>query len=194
MNAKYVLIALVFIVMLAMPVLAESSNVDQNAKSVVVGHDNKVNTQNINAGTYVQHAIYKAYDNGIYTQNIYEVQGGNGIAMLDTGVIEFDRVVMADQVLKIDLIPNATTYFITSGTPVAVYTIGHLDKDAIQSSESILKYNPVYDRMDSGIVVPVDLVKYFTTKCSITPSANADYLVIDNRYYPQDTIVQILIP
>lgn len=130
------------------------------------------------------------------TVNNYNTMESNGIYNLDTGVIELDRVLISDQVLVLP-IPrfgtNATVFQIVSATPIAVWTIDGsvYSTSAIKAEQSKLTYDKVYDKLDHGTVVPVDAVPYFTTKCTITPSNEASYIVLDNRYYPEDAVTQI---
>jgi hypothetical protein len=147
----------------------------------------------------IKHASYKAFDYGTYSNvyNYYVTQQSSGVLGLDVGVVEFDRVLIANQVLRMKIIQspngNATAYYIMSATPIGIFTTDNqTDSVAVHAIESKLEYDMVYDVMNHGTVLPVDLVPYFTTKNSIIPSKDAAYLVIDNRYYPQDAILQVL--
>jgi len=129
------------------------------------------------------------------TTNNFYAQESNGVYNLDTGVIEVDRVLISGQVLQL-AIPqygkNATVFYITSGTPIAVYTLDNgVDTDSLQGSQSKMMYDPIYDVMKHGNLNPVDIVPYYTTKCSIVPSQGATSIVLDNRYYPEDAVTQI---
>ena len=120
----------------------------------------------------------------------------NGVYDLDTGVVEHDRVLKSNQVLVMPIEShgnNATAYEITSGTPIAVYTIdgSSYETAAMQGKQTKLFYNSIYDRMEHGLVSPIDTVPYYTTKCTITTTPGASYIVLDNRYYPEDAALQI---
>ena len=151
-----------------------------------------VKTANIKIGTY---APISSSD---YSTNIvqYYTEESNGYYDLDTGVIGSDRVLMHDEVLALPIPKfgnNATTVYIVTGTPVAVYTIGTgtLVNSGVQPSDSKLYYDAIYGRMEHGSVTPVDAVPYYTNKCSLTISSGSTYLIIDNRYYPEDAAADI---
>ena len=85
-----------------------------------------------------------------------------------------------------------TTYYIRSGTPIAVYVIATgNDRDLLESSESKMEYDPVYHKFRHGIVSPVWIFPKFTTKCSFSTNG-IGYIVLDNRYFPDYTMVEII--
>jgi hypothetical protein len=188
---------LVVVGMLAIIAVA-SATVNQNIVQTGKG-DNAIQINAGHADVAIRHAdiTNNAFDNGMYVTTIYNMQQQSGVLSLEKGVIEQDRVVMANQVLVLNIIRpvsgNATTYYFVSATPMAFWTIdGSVYTKAIKSIESKLDYDMVYDTMNHGTVVPIDVVPYFSDKCSLTPSVEAASIVIDNRYYPEDAVVQIV--
>jgi hypothetical protein len=106
-----------------------------------------------------------------------------------------DRILMANQVLVLKINPIGNqTFIVLSGTPIAVYTIGENDQDLVKSSESKMTYDSNYNRLDHGIIRPIDVVPYYTSYTHLTSSTGAAYLVIDNRYYSTDAEIQIGVP
>lgn len=175
---------------------ATASSTQINSGTITGGSGNSQNFQNYN-GVYNDHATYtgaNSYVTSSYiggTSNYYSVQGSS-VQQLAKMDIVMDRVLMANQVLAIPINTSGNqTFLIQTGTPVAVYTIGDLDPYKVNGRESMMTYDPIYNVMRTGDVVPVDMVPYYTSDCHITTSAGAYYLVIDNRYYPSDAEVQI---
>ena len=120
---------------------------------------------------------------------------GSGVASVSKPNIVMDRILMANQVLVLKINPIGNqTFIVLSGTPIAVYTIEENEQDLVKSSESKMTYDSDYNRMDHGIVRPVDIVPYYTSYTHLTSSTGAAYLVIDNRYYPTDSEIQIGVP
>jgi hypothetical protein len=184
---------------LAMVVVA-SATVNQNIVQTGKG-DNAIQIDSGHTDVAIRYANINnnAFNNGVYTQNIYATLMSSGVLDLDKGVIEQDRVMFANQVLVQPIVRpssgNATTYYVTSGVAISVYTLYNTSYDytAVHGEQSMMTYDPVYDKMNHGTVDPDDIVPYFTTKCSLTPSADAGYIVFDNRYFdPQNTVVQIV--
>jgi hypothetical protein len=81
---------------------------------------------------------------------------------------------------------------IISGTPIAVFTVDNEGKEKLDGSESRLIYDKIYHRFETGAVSPIDKVPYLTTKCMITPSEEATYVVIDNRYFPSMMMIEVI--
>lgn len=177
-----------------LPLPGVNQNIIQTGKG-----DNAIQIVSGHTDVTIRHADFtnNAIDNGMYTQVIYNMQQQSGVLSLDKGVIEQDRVVKANQVLVLNITRpssgNATTYYFVSATPMAFWTIDSSTyTKAVKAIESKLDYDMVYDVMNHGTVVPIDVVPYFSDKCSLTPSPEAASVVIDNRYYPEDAVVQII--
>lgn len=83
------------------------------------------------------------------------------------------------------------TFLIRSAVPIAVYSIGRgNDRLLLDSSESMLTYDPLYHRFEHGVVSPQQVFPHFTTKCTMYVGAPG-YIVLDNRYFPDYAIVEI---
>jgi hypothetical protein len=72
---------------------------------------------------------------------------------------------------------------IKSSSDIGFYTIGTFydDIDKLYSTESTPVYNPIAHKFEWGFVVPVDKIEYWTMKATISASAGATYVVVDNR-------------
>jgi hypothetical protein len=178
----------------ATPLPGVNQNIIQTGKG-----DNAIQVISGRTDVAIRHADFtnNVFDNGMYVTTVYNMQQQSGVLSLDKGVIEQDRVVKANQVLVLNITRpssgNATTYYFVSATPMAFWTIdSSVYTKAVKAIESKLDYDPVYDMMNHGTVVPIDVVPYFSDKCSLTPSPEAASIVIDNRYYPEDAVVQII--
>ncbi len=191
---KLIPILLIAVALLAVSVSAQAS---QGNGVVVSGTDNAVAQSN--SVVYTGHS--SSIDNvisstAISTNNYYNIQG-SPVQELAKNDIIFDRIIMANQVLEISIADNNLanqTVLVMSGTPVAVYAIGSLDQYKVFGKESELVYDATYDRMDTGDVQPIAEVPYYTSDCKFKVPTDAAYLVIDNRYYPNDAEIQIGVP
>jgi hypothetical protein len=179
---------------LAIALLVGAATATQGNSVSIDGNGNKVDQSNTEI-VHNDRAIYSSVSSSsTSTTNVYNVIGSS-VATVSKPNIVMDRIVMANQVLVIEINPIANqTYIVLSGTPVAVYTIDGNDEYVVHSSESKMVYDPIYNKMDHGNVEPIDIVPYYTSYTHIKPSAEAKYLIIDNRYYAQDTEVQIGVP
>ena len=160
-----------------------SANVKGNHDITTVVNSVSTSTSSISGSSSVVNNFFTSESNGVYN--------------LDTGVIEMDRVLKSNQVLVLPIKKfgnNQTNYEIVSATPIAVWTIdgSTFSTAGVKALQSKFDYDQVFDVMNHGTIVPVDIVPYFTTKCTINPSSNAVYLVLDNRYYPEDAVTEIL--
>ena len=186
------LFVLVIVAIMVVPALAEinqgaggsingNGNV-QNVSNTVYTHIDKAkiteNTQ-IDASTNIGSIVYEAPEDLV-----------PNIAGLDIGTADITFMVYPMEVVSFPL-KEDETWYIRSGTPVAVYTIANgNDRMLLESDESLLTYDPIYHRFNHGIVSPVTIFPKFTTRCEIT-SAAPGYLVLDNRYFPDYTMVEI---
>lgn len=181
-------ICLVISVLVA-PAFAATS---QDAIGVITGDNNKqvvgneINThidkqfikEDVNAPTYIN------INNEAPVDTSVQVNG------LDVGMVDESVLVFKDEVISYPVFEDQT-YYIRSGAPVAVYTIANgNDRMLLESSESILTYDPIYHRFVHGIVSPLRIFPKYTEKCSMTASAPG-YIVIDNRFSGTNTMVEI---
>ena len=177
------------VAVIAGPALAGTS---QDAIGVITGDGNKqvvgneVNThidkqfvkEDVNAPTYIDITNEAPVDTSV------QVSG------LDVGMVDESVLVFKDEVISYQVFENQT-YYIRSGAPVAVYTIATgNDRMLLESSESILTYDPIYHKFVHGIVPPLRIFPKYTTKCSMTASAPG-YIVIDNRFSGVNTMIEI---
>jgi hypothetical protein len=177
------------VAVLAAPVLAGTS---QDAFGVINGDNNKqvvgneINThidkqyvkEDVNAPTYIDITNEAPVDTSV------QVTG------LDVGTVDESVLVFEGEVISYQVFENQT-YYIRSGAPVAVYTIATgNDRMLLESSESILTYDPIYHKFVHGIVSPLKIFPKYTEKCSMTASAPG-YIVIDNRFSGVNTMIEI---
>jgi hypothetical protein len=190
MNGKLlaILIILMFIPLASASVtqtatgtITDSNNVKQAVFNI---NDGNVGTANLNPVFYDESQHYSPTE-------VYNFNNDPGIAGLDVGTVDETILVYPGEVITYTTFGRGT-FSLRSGSPVAFYTIASgNDKDLLESSESLLTYDPYYHRFDHGIVAPVDIFPKFTTKCKLTPSEEARYIVIDNRYWDSVVMVEI---
>lgn len=176
---------IILIVSLALPVLA-----DQSATGSITGNGNTQVIGNINAENgYVQQQ--KNYEtNNAYITVQAPADNVPAVNLLDVGSVDESRMMYPGEVLSFPA-SDDMTFSIRSAAPIAVYTIGPgNDRLLLDSSESMLTYDPIYHRFDHGVVAPLYIFPQFTTRCIITTHSNG-YIVMDNRYFPDYTIVEI---
>jgi hypothetical protein len=176
------------IAVLAAPVLASTS---QDAIGVINGDNNKqvvgneVNIgkqyvdEDINAPSFTYVNVEAPKD---YVPNVLH---------LDVGTAETSTQLLgAGEVLAVPTADNVT-FTIRSPTPLGIYliTTGN-DKLLLADDRSVIDFNRVYHRPIHGIISPYWIFPRPTTLISITTHANG-YLVIDNRYYPADAMIEI---
>jgi hypothetical protein len=195
MNYKWIrkvpLLTLALLICLIAPAMAQNSitrtGVDQDASGVIVGDGNNQDVLNLNGGTInVDPTSYSS----TYT-SYTTIDTAPEFYNLNTADVSYTRLVYPNEVIAFKALVN-TTYKIISGTPIAVFTVDNEGKEALDGSESKLIYDKVYHRFETGIVLPIDKVPYLTTKCMITPSEEATYVVIDNRYFPSMMMVEVI--
>jgi hypothetical protein len=171
------------------PAFASSS---QDAIGVINGDGNKqvVGNEIITnvAKQYVdENVVAPTYIN---INNEAPVNSVPDISGLDVGTVDESVLMYPMEVISYPIGENMT-YYIRSATPIAVYTIATgNDRMLLESSESMLTYNPSYHRFEHGIVSPLTAFPKFTEKCSITAEAPG-YVVLDNRYFPEYAMVEI---
>lgn len=201
--AMILVASLALFALVALPVSA-----DQTGVAVVTGNtghtdvdvSNTVVTNNEHA-TYNVNDVGNNYGGNTQTNNYYAVYG-TSVAQLSKNNIVVNRIILANDMIEIPVNPSDNvTYYITSGTPVAVYTIEANDLPALYDDSSKFTYEKyqknsydTYGNLIHGAVKPVDVIPYFTSLTHIKPTGSAAYLVIDNRYYPQDSEIQIGVP
>jgi hypothetical protein len=161
--------------------ITDSNNVKQAVFNI---NDGNVGTANLNPVFYDESTHYSPTE-------VYNFNNDPSIAGLDVGTVDETILVYPGEVITYTTFGRGT-FSLRSGSPVAFYTIASgNDKDLLESSESMLTYDPYYHRFDHGIVAPVDIFPKFTTKCKLAPSDEARYIVIDNRYFSQTVMVEI---
>lgn len=113
------------------------------------------------------------------------------VSMLGVGDADTTFMLYPNEVISFPA-KDDTTYIVKSGTPIAVYVIGlGNDRLLLDSSESKLEYDPIYHKFRHGIVSPIWTWPQFTTKCTFATSG-AGYIVLDNRYFPDYTMVEVI--
>lgn len=179
----------VLLVALIIPVLAEDigqgngAGINGNNNSVI--QINKVDTDiarqynDIKAPTYIS------------ITNEAPVDLVPSVNMLGIGDADTTMMLYPNEVVSYPA-KDDTTYHIRSGTPIAVYVIATgTDRMLLDSYESKMEYNPIYHRFEHGIVSPVWIFPKFTTKCSFSTTGGG-YIVIDNRYFPDYSMIEIV--
>ena len=161
--------------------ITDSNNVHQAVFNI---NDGTVGTANLNPDFYDESTHYSPTE-------IINLNNDPSVAQLDVGTVDETILVYPGEVITYTT-QGRGTFSLRSASPVAFYTIASgNDKDLLESSESMLTYDPYYHRFDHGIVAPVDIFPKFTTKCKLTPSSEARYIAIDNRYFGQTVMVEI---
>jgi hypothetical protein len=177
-------------VVVVSPCLAE---VSQGAKGEVSGNGNTQIIKN-----EVHQDIAKQYikedinaPTNIQITNEATINSVPSISMLGIGDAETTFMMYPGEVLSYPAMDNQT-YQVRSAEPIAVYVIGTgNDRMLLDSSDSMLTYDPIYHKFEHGVVSPVWIFPHFTTKCSFTTSGSG-YIVVDNRYFPAYTMVEII--
>jgi hypothetical protein len=177
------------IAVVAAPALASTS---QDAIGVITGDNNK----QVVGNEIVTNVAKQYVDEDVNAQthitinNEAPVNVVPDIGGLDVGTVDESVLMYPMEVISYPIGENMT-YYIRSATPIAVYTIATgNDRMLLESSESMLTYNPTYHRFEHGIVSPLAVFPKFTEKCSITAGAPG-YVVLDNRYFPDYAMVEI---
>ena len=184
---KFIFLA-VFLAVVATPVIAESigqgngAGISGNNNTVI--QINKVDTDIAKQYNDIKASTYISIVNEAHVDFIPSVN------MLGIGDAETTMMLYPNEVVSYPA--KDMTYIIRSGTPIAVYVIATgNDRDLLDSSESKMEYNPVYHRFEHGIVSPVWIFPKFTTKCSFSTTGGG-YIVLDNRYFPDYTMVEVI--
>jgi len=184
-----------FIFCLIVAVVVGPALASQSAIGIVENSTNvKQVVQNINAiNGYVDHQDYT--DNRKSSETTYitveaPIDEIPNVNSLDVGTADTTYLIYPMEVISTPVHENVT-YSIRSAVPVAVYIIGSgNDRMLLDSSESMLTYDPIYHVFHHGIVSPSYIFPHFTTRCTLTMHYNG-YLVVDNRYFPDYGIVEI---
>lgn len=169
------------------PALAANTITEQDATGVIVGNGNHQEVVTANGGVININPTGYSTVSTSYT-NIDTAPEFYG---LNTADVSYTRLVYPNEVIAFKAAVN-TTYKIIAGTPVAVFTVDSEGRAALDGLESKLTYDSVYHRFETGSVSPIDKIPYLTTKCMITPSEEAKYVVIDNRYFPSMTMIEVV--
>ena len=179
---------------LTIALLVGAATASQGNSVSIDGNGNKVDQSNT-VVTHNDQATYSSVSSTSTVTNTEYTVLGSTVQQLSKNNIVMNRIIFANQVFVTPINPAGNqTFLIQTGTPVAVYTIeSYNDALKTQGINSKLSFNSYFDYkpFDTGDVSPLDAVPYLTSDCHITTSPGAEYLVIDNRYYPADTEAQI---
>lgn len=178
-----------FIATIANPVFAE--DIGQGNGAQVSGTNNSVIQINkVDTDIDKQYNDIKA-PTYISITNEAPVDSVPYVSMLGIGDAETTMMLYPNEVVSYPARDN-TTYIVRSGSAIAVYAIATgRDRALLDSSESKLTYDPIYHRFDHGVVSPVWIWPHFTTKCSFSTNG-IGYVVLDNRYFPDYTMVEVI--
>jgi hypothetical protein len=162
--------------------ITDSTNVKQAVFNI---NDGNVGTANLNPVFYDKSQHYSPTE-------VYNFNNDPSIAGLDVGTVDETILVYPDTTV-IYSTHGRGTFSVRSGSPIAFYTIeSGNDRDLIEADESMLVFDPIYGRFDHGSISPVDIFPRYTTKCKLTPTKDASYIVIDNRHpFATYTMVEI---
>jgi hypothetical protein len=172
------------------PVLA-----DQTAIGEIKGNGNTQKIYNIEKTTIEHQNVHVDETVDAHTTNLITVQQPqdtrpyiDGLAIDNVN----ETILMYPNEVLVYRASGYETFSISSGTPIAVYSIEPYTEYRIKldSSESMLTYDPVYHRFIHGSVVPTAVFPHFTTRCWFSPSVPG-YIVLDNRYFPDYSLVSI---
>ena len=187
---KLLFVAIIAVAMIS-PVFAE--DIGQGNGAQVSGTNNSVIQKNI-----VHTDVAKQYvDEDIVAPTYVSITNEApvdlvpSVNMLGIGDADTTMMLYPNEVVSYPA-KDDMTYHIRSGTPIAVYVIADgRDRMLLDSSESKLEYDPIYHKFRHGIVSPVWIFPKFTTKCSFSTSGTG-YIVLDNRYFPDYTMVEVI--
>jgi hypothetical protein len=180
MNFKFILSLLIILLCSSV-----SASVMQGASGIQVGNVNSHQEVFNIAGTANLNPSF------ITTNENYNFNNDPSVSGLDVGTVDETILVYPGEVITYTTFGRGS-FSLRSGSPVAVYTIiTETEKNLLESSESMLTYDPYYHRFDHGVISPMDIFPKFTTKCKLIPSSESRYIVVDNRYFGQTTMVEI---
>jgi len=178
------------ITLLAVPALASTSqeavgviNGDNNdqvvGNKIVTNIDKQFVKEDINAPSFTYINVDAPKD---YVPNVLNLDVGQAE--------ESTQLLGAGEVLAIPTAPGVN-FTIRSPVPIGVYLIrtGN-DKLLLADDRSIIEFNKIYHKPIHGIVAPYWIFPRPTTLLSVGTQANG-YLVLDNRYYPADAMIEI---
>lgn len=186
---KLFFVLLVFSI-IAVPVLADSA---QGNGAEVSGTGNSVVQTNVVHTDVEKQFVDEDIVAPTYINIVNEAQVDSvpSVSMLGVGDADTTFMLYPNEVISFPA-KDDTTYIVKSGTPIAVYVIGPgNDRLLLDSSESKLEYDPIYHKFRHGVVSPIWTWPQFTTKCTFSTSG-AGYIVLDNRYFPDYTMVEVI--
>jgi len=186
---KLFFVLLVFAIV-AVPALADSA---QGNGAEVSGTGNNVVQTNVVHTDVDKQFIKEDIVAPTYINIVNEapVDSVPSVSMLGVGDADTTFMLYPNEVISFPA-KDDTTYIVKSGTPIAVYVIGPgNDRLLLDSSESKLEYDPIYHKFRHGVVSPIWTWPQFTTKCTFATSG-AGYIVLDNRYFPDYTMVEVI--
>lgn len=158
----------------------QSQRQNQNQIQLQVQDQSQKQSQSQNNVQTVTIPIPTGADGGMLISTSNQAQK---VSQLDVGeATDHSRLVYPGEVIAFK-VSGGDYIYMHSSSDIAMYTIGTFTGDAlkINSVESTPTYNPISHKFEWGIVVPIDVVDYWTTKANIVASENAQYVVIDNR-------------
>lgn len=181
----------VLLVSLVLPVLA--GDIAQGAGSSVTGSNNVTVIQRNEVHTDVAKQFIKediVAPTYVYINNEAPVDMVPNVNMLGVGDADTTYMLYPNEVMSFPA--KNQTYLIKSGGAIAVYLVATgRDRTLLDSSESMLTYDPIYHRFDHGVVSPAWIWPKFTTKCTFSTNG-VGYIVLDNRYFPDYTMVEVI--
>jgi len=124
--------------------------------------------------------VPKGADGGILVSNSNKAPT---VTQLDVGNSEqISRLVYPGEVLTYT-VKNGDIVFLKAASDVGLYTVGYFAQDEVKvaSSEATPGYDPITHKLTFGFVAPVDKINFWTTKATLVPSADAKWVVVDNR-------------
>jgi len=177
----------VALIVAAIPMVAAS----QDAQGIIIGSKDVTQIVENHEDTFIKHADIKNSQTNLVTIE-GPAQSSPDISYLSIDNVDESILMFPGEVLAYPT-NGDMTFSISSAVPIAVYAIsgdGITDKMLLESSESMLTYDPVYHRFEHGIIVPTSVFPHFTTRCMFSP-ITPGYVVLDNRYFPEYSLVSI---
>jgi hypothetical protein len=159
---------------------------DDNKVNVKVNIDNNVNVDNDQSQQQSQEQQQDQTQSQGQSQSNYQnvdiiVPKDTKIDSLDIGEVNFTRLLFPDEAIIFEL-HNQSVIAFKAAHPIAIYTYTtHGEIYAIDSTDAVPWYDPIYHKFHFGVIAPVDQIPYYTTKGTLVTNASAEYAVIDNR-------------
>jgi len=188
-NLFFVLLVFAIIAVPALADSAQGNGADVSGTNNTVVQTNVVHTDVEKQFQFIKEDIVApTYINIVNEATVDPVPS---VTMLGIGDADTTFMLYPNEVISFPA-KDDTTYIVKSGTPIAVYVIGPgNDRLLLDSSESKLEYDPIYHKFRHGVVSPIWTWPQFTTKCTFATSG-AGYVVLDNRYFPDYTMVEVI--